>query len=563
MRVYDDVLGGHGLVGGQVLLAPLDFVHRKQYLHARQTLLRLLELGVVPVVNENDAIADDEIRFGDNDRLAALVAHLVGAELLVLLTDTPGLLTADPRLDDAASLIEEIVEVDHSLEAMAGGSAQSRGSGGMASKLAAAKIAAWSGVRVVIAGADRPGVLADAAAGVARRRHRRAAPRPPAVGPQAVDRLRGRLERHRRRRRRRPDGAGRAADVAAAGRRGRRARRLRRRRRGGDRRARRAGVRQGPGPPPGRPGQGVGRPADLDAAGRPAPRGRPPRRPGRAAVTRPPRMRGLLAAGAGLSVLVLLAGCGLIQASRDTAAAVDRAGFHSARVNVNDSGGFETVTVSAAVDGPAGSSDGERAAQVVWRTFKYRIDELDVDITGSGADYTTSFTTDDLVSMFGPRDPSFDKHTVTSTLASAGKAVAIVVGVGGLLFLIFIVVVVVLVVRSSRRRRVAAPPARWGPPASPWGAPPAGWGQPPPGYGAAAARGTGRRRPGMGRRPRGMGGPGGALRRPRGMGRRPGRALRRPRGMGRRPGRALRRPGVWAAARVGRSAGHPGSIPAG
>jgi len=167
MRVYDDVLAGHGLVGGQVLLAPLDFVHRKQYLHARQTLLRLLDLGVVPVVNENDAVADDEIRFGDNDRLAALVAHLVGAELLVLLTDTPGLLTADPRLDGDASLIEEIVEVDHSLEAMAGRPGGARGSGGMASKLAAAKIAAWSGVRVVIAAADRPNVLVGAAAGEA------------------------------------------------------------------------------------------------------------------------------------------------------------------------------------------------------------------------------------------------------------------------------------------------------------------------------------------------------------------------------------------------------------
>jgi glutamate 5-kinase len=165
MRVYDDVLAQHGLVGGQVLLAPLDFVVRQQYLHARSTLTRLLELGVVPVVNENDAIADDEIRFGDNDRLAALVAHLVAAELLVLLTDTPGLLTADPRLDASASLIEEIVEVDDELERVAGGAGSVRGSGGMASKLAAAKIAAWSGVRAVIAGAGRPGVLAGALAG--------------------------------------------------------------------------------------------------------------------------------------------------------------------------------------------------------------------------------------------------------------------------------------------------------------------------------------------------------------------------------------------------------------
>ncbi len=162
MRVYDEVLGAHAIVAGQVLLAPLDFVHRSQYLHARQTVLRLLDLGVVPIVNENDAIADDEIRFGDNDRLAALVAHLVGADMLVLLTDTPGMFTADPRLNADASLIEEILEVDHELERLAGGSGSVRGSGGMASKLAAAKIAAWSGVRAVIAGASRPGVLAAA-----------------------------------------------------------------------------------------------------------------------------------------------------------------------------------------------------------------------------------------------------------------------------------------------------------------------------------------------------------------------------------------------------------------
>jgi glutamate 5-kinase len=164
MGVYDAALGSLGLVGGQVLLAPLDFMVRQQYLHARSTLTRLLELGVVPVINENDAIADDEIRFGDNDRLAALVAHLVKAELLVLLTDQPGLLTADPRFDAQASLIEEIVEIDHTFDAIAGGSGE-RGSGGMASKLAAAKIAAWSGVRAVIAQADRPDVLNQAVTG--------------------------------------------------------------------------------------------------------------------------------------------------------------------------------------------------------------------------------------------------------------------------------------------------------------------------------------------------------------------------------------------------------------
>ena len=165
MRVYDRLFEDLGLISGQVLLAPLDFGVRQQYLHARSTIRRLLELGVVPVINENDAIADDEIRFGDNDRLAALVAHLVDADVLVLLTDAPGLLTADPRLDPSATLIEEIVEVDHTLEAMAGGAGSPRGSGGMTSKIAAAKIAAWSGVRAVIAHADRPGVLTAAISG--------------------------------------------------------------------------------------------------------------------------------------------------------------------------------------------------------------------------------------------------------------------------------------------------------------------------------------------------------------------------------------------------------------
>ena len=164
---YNRALAAHGLVAGQVLLAPLDFVDRRQYLHARQTLQVLLDLGVVPVINENDAVADDEIRFGDNDRLAALVSHLLTADLLVLLTDQVGLLTGDPRLDREASLIEEIVAVDHTLEALAGGAGTARGSGGMASKLGAAKIAAWSGVRAVIAAASRPSVLRDALAGVA------------------------------------------------------------------------------------------------------------------------------------------------------------------------------------------------------------------------------------------------------------------------------------------------------------------------------------------------------------------------------------------------------------
>ena len=167
MRVYEDALKDEGLLAGQVLLAPLDFAHRQRYLHARATFTRLLELGVVPIVNENDAIADDEIRFGDNDRLAALVAHLLRADVLVLLTDTAGLLSADPRHDADATLIEEVTEIDHELELVAGGAASSMSRGGMSSKLAAAKMAVWSGSRVVIAAARRPEVLKDAVAGQA------------------------------------------------------------------------------------------------------------------------------------------------------------------------------------------------------------------------------------------------------------------------------------------------------------------------------------------------------------------------------------------------------------
>ena len=165
MTNYERSLAAHDLIAAQVLLAPYDFVVRRQYLHARATLGHLLELGAVPIVNENDALANDEIRFGDNDRIAALVAQLAGADLLVLLTDTAGVLTADPRLDADASLIEEIHTVDQHLERVAGGAGSQRGSGGMATKLAAAKIASWSGVRTVIAAADRADVVADAIAG--------------------------------------------------------------------------------------------------------------------------------------------------------------------------------------------------------------------------------------------------------------------------------------------------------------------------------------------------------------------------------------------------------------
>lgn len=165
MERYLAILAEHGEVGAQVLFTPHDFSQRVQYLHARQTLRRLLDLGVIPIVNENDTVADDEIRYGDNDRLAALVAHLVRADLLVILTDMEGVFTADPRHDEQATLIEEIVEVDDALQIAAGGSGTERGSGGMGSKLAAAKIATWSGVRVVIAAADASEVVQRAVQG--------------------------------------------------------------------------------------------------------------------------------------------------------------------------------------------------------------------------------------------------------------------------------------------------------------------------------------------------------------------------------------------------------------
>jgi len=166
MEHYNRSLSRHSLVAAQMLLVPHDFVDRRQYLHARQTLGRLLELGCIPIINENDALASDEIRYGDNDRIAALVAHNVSADVLVLLTDTPGLYTADPRTDPTARLVEVVAADDPLLSVAATASGSKRGSGGMASKLSAARMASWSGVRAVIAKADQPNVLIDAANGV-------------------------------------------------------------------------------------------------------------------------------------------------------------------------------------------------------------------------------------------------------------------------------------------------------------------------------------------------------------------------------------------------------------
>lgn len=154
-----------GLVVGQILLAPHNFGERSQYLHARSTLAKLHDFGVIPIINENDAVTDAEIRYGDNDRIAALVANMVDADTLVMLTDTDGVLTADPNIDPDASLIEEIADFAEVHTESLGGAGSARGSGGMASKLTAAKIARRSGIRTVIANAKRSHVVRDAVAG--------------------------------------------------------------------------------------------------------------------------------------------------------------------------------------------------------------------------------------------------------------------------------------------------------------------------------------------------------------------------------------------------------------
>jgi glutamate 5-kinase len=162
VEAYDVQLGRHGLVGAQLLVDPYDFVERRQYLHLRSTLDRLIELGTVPIVNENDAIANDELRYGDNDRIAALLANSVRADVLVLLTDMDGVYTADPRSHADAALIPLVAADDPLLAITAGRGGSGRGSGGMASKLTAARMASWSGIRCVIGRASRDGILAGA-----------------------------------------------------------------------------------------------------------------------------------------------------------------------------------------------------------------------------------------------------------------------------------------------------------------------------------------------------------------------------------------------------------------
>ncbi|MDR1996597.1 glutamate 5-kinase [Azonexus sp.] len=151
VQVYEGAFAKYGLHTAQILLTHDDLADRKRYLNARSTLITLLELGVVPIINENDTVVTDEIKFGDNDTLGALVANLIEAEALIILTDQSGLFTADPRKDPNATLIAEATAGDDRLEAMAGGAGTGIGKGGMITKVFAAKRAARSGAHTAIA----------------------------------------------------------------------------------------------------------------------------------------------------------------------------------------------------------------------------------------------------------------------------------------------------------------------------------------------------------------------------------------------------------------------------
>jgi len=164
-QMYETLLSHHGLRSAQVLLTHADLADRERYLNARSTLLTLLSLKVIPVINENDTVVNDEIKVGDNDTLGALVANLVEADALVILTDQRGLYSADPRKDPAARFIDEAAAGDPALERMAGGAGSAIGKGGMITKILAAKRAAGSGASTVIAWGREPDVLLRLAAG--------------------------------------------------------------------------------------------------------------------------------------------------------------------------------------------------------------------------------------------------------------------------------------------------------------------------------------------------------------------------------------------------------------
>jgi len=167
IEAYERAFAQYGLHTAQVLLTHDDLADRRRYLNARTTLRTLLSLRVIPVVNENDTVTTDEIRFGDNDTLGALVTNLIEADVLVLLTDQPGLYTADPRREPSATLVRQARAGDPALEAMAGGAGSALARGGMLTKVLAAKRAARSGAVTIIASGREPDVLTRLAGGEA------------------------------------------------------------------------------------------------------------------------------------------------------------------------------------------------------------------------------------------------------------------------------------------------------------------------------------------------------------------------------------------------------------
>jgi glutamate 5-kinase len=167
VQAYETAFSRFGLHTAQILLTHDDLSDRRRYLNARSTLVTLLALGVIPVINENDTVTTDEIRFGDNDTLGALVTNLIEADVLVLLTDQEGLYSADPRKNPAATLVRQAHAGDPALEAMASGAGTALGRGGMLTKVLAAKRAARSGAQTVIASGNEPDVLVRLAAGEA------------------------------------------------------------------------------------------------------------------------------------------------------------------------------------------------------------------------------------------------------------------------------------------------------------------------------------------------------------------------------------------------------------
>jgi glutamate 5-kinase len=168
MHIYDEMFSAQGITVAQALLTKSDLSDRSLYLNARNTLLALLDLGVICVVNENDVVCTDELgelRFGDNDNLSAMVANLVDADLLILLSDVKGLYTGNPQTDPEAKLIREVDKIDNGIERMAGGAGSLRGTGGMVTKIEAARLATSSGVAVIIAHGQEADIIVKSAAG--------------------------------------------------------------------------------------------------------------------------------------------------------------------------------------------------------------------------------------------------------------------------------------------------------------------------------------------------------------------------------------------------------------